>query len=249
MRKGNVTILASIFTMLLVTMSVTYAGTMAWFSDVEKSTVNQVSAGTLNIQIWDGGEYTDSAATSLLSLGPMKPGETYLTQKVYIKNVGDIDARYMHVSFRNPVYKDGEHPDSEWDGAPEYLAKKIQLLRVIDRSPNNYGTGAVAYTVFDVATSDIWEAAWGVPDADHKITLYEILTYGDAGGSTVGAWARVHTGDDYHLDYPYLPVGAEVWIQFEFKLLEETDNRAQGDIVQFDALFFATNTLNVADAI
>ncbi len=247
MRMDKGAILASMAIIMLASVFAG-AGTMAYFSDVETSKGNQFSAGTLNIKIWDGSGYTESAVTGVLSLGPMQPGETYLTERIYIKNVGDISARYMHVSFRDPVYGEGKDPDHEPAGSPYYLAKQIQLLTVIDRSPNNYGIGSIAYTVFDAAISDIWEDAWGVPDKDSKISLYEILTYGDVGGSTVGAWARIHTGDDYHLDYPYLPVGAEVWIQFEFKLMEDTDNRAQGDYVKFDALFFATNTLNLADA-
>jgi predicted ribosomally synthesized peptide with SipW-like signal peptide len=58
MRKGNVTILASLFTMLLVAAGLG-AGTFAYFSDTEKSSDNVIVAGTIDLSLTGDFDFYD----------------------------------------------------------------------------------------------------------------------------------------------------------------------------------------------
>ncbi len=257
MRKGNVTILASIFTMLLVAMGVG-AGTMAYFSDVESATGNQVTAGVLNIHIKDSDEgfMNGPVTASMSSPHDLKPGEQFWTDVIELKNVGTIDSQYVYAHFRDLVVSDGAHPESEWDGLPNYLMHQIVLEKIWEYSPKMGGTGGELYNDFtDTGTCNSWLAYWGAPE-DGSISLHDIVYFGEPGGASAKTSFRFHTGDDLdplgsglpcHKVYPYLPVGGTVKIQFKFKLLENTLNYAQGDICSFNVDFIATNALNGAD--
>jgi predicted ribosomally synthesized peptide with SipW-like signal peptide len=84
MKKGNVTILASIFIMALVAAGVG-AGTMAYFSDTVKSTGNTFTSGILDM--------------TPVTVGPVvfdkwKPGDTG-DFVIALKNTGNIDIKYL----------------------------------------------------------------------------------------------------------------------------------------------------------
>jgi len=256
MRKANVTILASVLAMILVAVAAG-AGTMAYFSDVESSTGNSIAAGVLNIQIkdvdqgfWDGTPVTASMSSPL---GGLKPGQEFWTDKIDLKNVGTIDAWYVYLHFRDLACEEGLNPESEWPGNVNYLMYQIVLMEVWEYSPNMNGVGGTTTTTFDATTSDSWLAYWGAP-SDGSISLHDIVYYGEPGGGSPKTSFRLHTGDDpapsdaskpCHVVYPYLPTGSTVQVQFKFKLLEGTDNRAQGDICSFNVDFIATQTIEV----
>lgn len=255
MRKGNVTILASIFMMLLVAMGVG-AGTMAYFSDVESATGNQITAGVLNIKIKDSDEdFKNGPVTASLSSPPLKPGEEFWTDVIQLRNDGTIDAQYVYAHFRDLTVEDGAHPESEWDDKPNYLMHQIVLVEIWEWAPLMEGVGGECYTTFDSATANAWLNYWGAPE-DNSISLYDIVTYAEPGGASAKTSFRFHTGDvtdpggsglPCHKVYPYLPVGKVVKIAFKFKLLEDTLNYAQGDICRFNVDFIATNALDGAD--
>jgi predicted ribosomally synthesized peptide with SipW-like signal peptide len=258
MKKGNMTVFASIFVMALVA-SVVSVGTMAYFSDVESSTGNQIAAGTLNIEIKDSdqGWYDGTPVTASMSspAGGLKPGDEFWTDVIKLKNVGTIDAQYIYASFNTLSCHDGANPESEWAGSPNYIADQIVLVDIWEYSPNMNGVGGSQYNPFDSTTADAWLLFWGAPQ-DGSISLWDIVTYAEPGGSSAKTSFRFHTGDGLdplgsgkacHLVYPYLPVGGEVQIQFKFKLLENTDNRAQGDYCQFNVDFIASNCLSGTD--
>jgi len=232
------------------------AGTVAYFSDVEKSIGNQIKGGVLDIQIKDSDEdWTDGAVHASMSSPPLKPGQEFWTDKIKLKNVGNIDAQYVYISFRNLQCYDGDHPESEWDGDINYIAKQIVLVEIEEYSPNMNGVGRTETTTFDETTANAWLKYWGAPE-DGSISLWDIIHYGEPRGGSAKTSFRLHTGDPAcagsggqpcHMVYPYLPVGKTVWVRFKWKLLENTNNVAQGDIAQFDVWFIATNALNGDD--
>ena len=95
MKKANITVLASLLTMVLVAMA-TGAGTMAYFTDIETSSGNTFTAGTMDLAYridldgdgdwdtnWKNGE------DAQFSIGPIKPtDEGYVVFE--IKNIGNI---------------------------------------------------------------------------------------------------------------------------------------------------------------
>lgn len=251
MKKGNATILASVFVMALVAAGIG-AGTMAYFTDIESSTGNNIAAGVLNIEIkdadqgfWDGTPVTASMSSPLSGL---KPGQAFWTDIIELKNVGTIDAWYVYLHFRDLACLEGTNPESEWPGDVNYLMYQIVLLEVWEYSPNMNGVGGTTTTAFDASTANSWLAYWGAPQ-DNSISLHDIVYYGEPGGGSPKTSFRLHTGDGgtppYHTAYPYLPVGSTVKVQFKFKLLENTDNRAQGDVCSFNVDFIATQTIEV----
>ena len=75
MKKGNVTILASILATMLVAMAVG-AGTMAYFSDTETSTGNIFTAGTLDLKLDLGGTWYDGDNMLVFEETDVKPGDS-----------------------------------------------------------------------------------------------------------------------------------------------------------------------------
>jgi hypothetical protein len=81
LRKGNVTILASIFVMALVA-SVVSVGTQAWFSAGPETTGPYVmNAGTMTMAI----------QTTPVTFSNLKPGDVFGPVDIVIRNTGSID--------------------------------------------------------------------------------------------------------------------------------------------------------------
>jgi len=242
MRKGNVTILASIFTMLLVAMGVG-AGTMAYFSDVETAEIGQVYAATLDMQISKGSGWTDDVIH--ISSDDLTPGDTF-TIEIWLKNVGTTDIQYIFASFRNLDYGDGNAPESEWDESVEgrYLTKMILLDGIYEEAPNLLDPGYL-YNDF-TGNMDAWLTFWGAPQ-DGSISLYDLAVYCEPGGDSALTSFRFHTGDQgtppRHTIVPYLPIGGVAHIKFDFRLDEDTLNYAQGDYFSFDLVFIGSNLM------
>lgn len=113
MRKGNMTIFASILVIALVAAGVGM-GTMAWFSDTETSEGNVFTAGTLDLKIdknpaGDVFEWVDDPYLPVIQdfydVGKMKPGD-YMIVIVGIKNFGNVDGRAT-LQLQMPIQTDG----------------------------------------------------------------------------------------------------------------------------------------------
>lgn len=249
-------VLASIMVVGLLALTVGW-GTSSYFSDTESSTGNQISAGVLNIQIKDGdqGFWDGTAVTASMSspAGGLAPGKEFWTDVIYLKNVGTIDAWYVYLHFYGLSVSEGENPESETPGDPNYLMYQI-VLTAIKEYPNYDDDPSTGVTTTDFAANNgalanTYLHYWGATE-DGSISLYDIVYIAEpAGGSDHTSFVQ-HTGDDtnpagggsYAQTVPYIPAGATAWIQFKFKLLENTDNRAQGDIASFNVDFIATQT-------
>jgi len=249
-------ILSAILAISLVSLTLGW-GTSAYFSDTETSAGNQISAGVLNLQIKDSdqGFWDGTAVTASMSspAGGLAPGQEFWTDVIQLKNAGTIPIWYIYLHFYDLAVSEGATPESETPGSPNYLMYQI-VLTAIKEYPNFDDDAVTAITTTDFAANDgalanVYLAYWGAPQ-DGSISLYDIVYYGEPAGASPTTSFRQHTGDDpnpagggsYAETVPYIQPGATAWIQFKFKLLENTDNRAQGDIASFSVDFIATQT-------
>jgi predicted ribosomally synthesized peptide with SipW-like signal peptide len=137
MKKILFTLMACVLCLGLV------GGAFAYFTDVESSTGNNMSAGTLNMQIaQDGGGWTDSPVVAGFSspVG-LAPGDSWATIPIYIKNVGTIPIQRVYARFSNLTYGDGAEPESEGVGTVNDIGTKIKILwyaEQLDGGPNNW---------------------------------------------------------------------------------------------------------------
>jgi len=78
--------------MLLISMA--GIGTWAYFSDVETSAGNQMTAGTLDLKTDD-----EDGVTKTLSATNMKPGDTVGPETITLKNTGSVAGASLDLSF------------------------------------------------------------------------------------------------------------------------------------------------------
>ncbi|OKY79086.1 MAG: M73 family secreted endopeptidase [Candidatus Methanohalarchaeum thermophilum] len=111
--------LAGLVIVGLVSMTIGY-GTMAFFTDSEKATGNELQAGTIDIMVNDGNPWKET-----FNLNDIKASEMYQKySNVTITNVGTNDARVCKV-INITGYDGGAHPVSEQATDPDNTVNKI----------------------------------------------------------------------------------------------------------------------------
>jgi len=93
MKKGKVTILASIIAIALVSVAIG-AGTLAYFSDTALATGNTFTTGTADLAYLAGGvayDTIDSGITKDARGGGIYPGWNYMYDEVVLTNEGTLD--------------------------------------------------------------------------------------------------------------------------------------------------------------
>jgi predicted ribosomally synthesized peptide with SipW-like signal peptide len=162
-------------------------GAFAWFTDVEKTTGNAMSAGTLDMEIGDDiNAFTNSPISGTFnSPVGLEPGQTFDVGPVYLKNVGTVDIRWIFARFCNLVETDGVSTDAE-RSAPTAIdiSNKIILKKVFES--NNFGASyeASAFTEADANTFlGYWNtrAGWNVFALDGSISLNDLVVARDYG--------------------------------------------------------------------
>lgn len=167
MRKGNVTILASVLAIALVAAGVGM-GTMAWFSDT-KVAGPTITTGNVNLKLskTHGGSYEDTqefafpegfapgdyhqidvylkniGTTGMRALwvyGTLHLNEASIANQIYITKVGFTDLGGMCYPGGGDFYDDGVDPD---------------LSRII------FGDGNYPLTVYEFCTSRVPDVTWG----------------------------------------------------------------------------------------
>ena len=83
---------------IAVTVSMLVGSTLAYFSDTATASNNTFTAGTLNIQISNGGDYADSLNGVWETQTGWAPGDTK-TATLSFTNVGSIDAKHVYFYF------------------------------------------------------------------------------------------------------------------------------------------------------
>jgi predicted ribosomally synthesized peptide with SipW-like signal peptide len=221
MKKGNVTILASILAITLVAAGVG-AGTMAWFSGVKEGS-GSFTTGTLTL---------DTVSYSSWTVPNLSPGDEWTTS-IQLRNTGSLDAMYVYMAF----YITAD---------PSYLSDKIVLEQIHEWCSIKGWATTVVYSSTDPSVADAWLEFWDPTKAhnDGSISLWDLATVamtGPPGGSTTTSM-KLHTGTP-PTSGAYLPSGQDCYIDLKFKLLENTNNAYQGKTCSFTIKFIATNAL------
>jgi predicted ribosomally synthesized peptide with SipW-like signal peptide len=230
MKKGNVTILASIFVMALVAAGVG-AGTMAYFTDVETSKDNKFTVGTLDVWIKDNNEgwFNDAPVhASWTSPEGLAPGQKFTTDVIYLQNVGNIDAMVVYTRF--------------CELSNEALAKKLVLIDIFDYSSSSGLWSIPAPFTYDSANA--WLKFWRNDELDKKgyITLWDLVYIANPGGPST------KTGLYFYQDSkPELPAGGTFGTYAIFELMKDTKNDLQGGIVTFRIDLIASQYKDTAD--
>jgi len=226
-------------------------GAFAYFTDVETSSGNVMQAGTLNIQIGDNDEsYNDSGVTaSFNSPVGLKPGDTFTTGSLYLKNTGTMAISEVYARFAGLVEADGASSDIELALIPATDISKYLILQSYEESGDN---GATWYEEsFGEANAnayiDYWNGAdgsgWNTsPGAniprDGAISLWDLVMVNAFGSGDHLTSLRLFDGGNYPA-IPALPTGSAVLVRFTFKLAENTPNNYQGDTATFSVNFIA----------
>jgi predicted ribosomally synthesized peptide with SipW-like signal peptide len=221
-------------------------GAFAYFTDVETSTGNAMTAGTLNMQISDINQgFRDTpVSASFVSPAGWAPGDEFVTDPVTFKNVGSIDIRYIFGRFCELHIVDGTPVEFAGASINGTIADKIILVSYLEKAT---GSADFYEEVFTEANANAYLAYWGLPQVGY-ITLADLVTANPVGESVKTCLWFFDGGNDP--TNPPLPVGGTAQIKFKFKLLETTTNAYQGDTASFRVDFVGTQTqLNLDDSI
>ncbi len=113
-----------------VVSAIAIGGTIAYFSDVEKSEGNTLSAGTIDLAVNNQNPYSGAAVVTLYDVKPSKELPKIL---VYLRNVGNNDG-IADLHFRLGTSNEGIDSESEceaeskvWDPEKELCVGQEQL--------------------------------------------------------------------------------------------------------------------------
>ena len=223
MRKGNRTLLTSVFAIAIVAMGVG-AGTLAYFSSAPVAAGNTFTAGDLDVRLsaTETGGYSTGPLSGFWTADDWAPGETH-TRKLYFKNFGSVDAKVLLLNFENYAGT----PANFWDVIEinvfkEYDSGEFNFATMVAEwdAPPNYGDGAVPLTLHELII--------GVPDSTPgHLDAYDFILYNTF---------RADTDADGHNEFggAYLAAGATGWIELGFKFSEDAENEYQGATLTFD---------------
>jgi predicted ribosomally synthesized peptide with SipW-like signal peptide len=207
----------------------------AYFTDVETSVDNVMTAGTLDMQIQDNNEGpTDNPVSASFSISDLAPGDTFTTDPVIFSNAGSIDIRYIFGKFDvTSVTEPG-------------MAQQIVLLSYGQWSSNGAWVGAGDETLvdgywvesFNAANANAYLNYWGLTE-DGSISLADLEAGTPAGESVkTGMWFFDNSSPT---NIP-LPVSGTAALRFTFQFLPTATNEYQGDSVTFDVYFVGAQT-------
>jgi len=228
-------------------------GAFAYFTDVETSTGNTFTAGTLNIEIAQGagGFSNDPVVAGFNSPAGLAPGQSWNSIPIYIKNVGSIDIQRIYARFGDLVETNGLDPDPEGTGTVYNISTKIKLLWYAENldggawiyqsfvGPFTAGDGSVI-TNDPNAYLDYWQnrgAPAGTFDTDAGfITVRDLVEARNWGsGDRITSLCLL----DGSQVIPPIPNGHVVGFKFGFQLMSDTNNIYQGDTCSFVVNFIA----------
>ena len=150
---------------ILLAVGLVGGGAFAYFSDVETSTGNTFTAGTLDMQIKDVDDPWGDGVTATWVSPDWKPGEE-VNATLQVKNVGSVDAYFFYVNATNLSEGEGLTPESE-TGAVCDIASQIYVTW-FELKVNGWTVGNWAP----------WIANWGPFQADgagEPLTLRELV--------------------------------------------------------------------------
>jgi spore coat-associated protein N len=188
-------------------------GAFAYFTDVETSTGNIFTAGTLDLQIrdngtWDPDPWGDGVDMTWV-MANMVPGSSSVTNHVFLKNVGSIPGDHVEISFSNDIDEATNPVESDSNPAslPQDLAKWIEV-------------GGMSYAVSDLKFIITHTASWDI-NGNGWLDLDDL------------ARSPVINADHGPLDNLVPPdsVGGESSFSMSLYFRSEATNDIQGDIL------------------
>jgi len=222
MKKGNVTVLASVLMMIVVAMAVG-AGTMAYFDDTETSSGNTFTAGTLDLQIKDADEdWGDGVSSTWTTPTDWAPGD-YFEAWIEMRNIGSIGVTHIRVRGTNLL-----------EGTAGF-ADHIFLTTVIYSEYYDYGSHQAGNTRNEYNITNAIVAYYGMDsNSDGKITLREFITWCES-------YSMLFAEGPWESGVPYLsPNGAKPQIlRLGFLFDPAADNTYQGAQASFDLIIWA----------
>ena len=110
------------------------AGTFAYFSDVETSTGNTFTAGTLDLKIKGGEDWGDGVTTAVWTMSNMAPGVPIDFGSIDLRNDGNIAADHMKIGCSYTATEKApfgaETPDSaNTELSPDDYGKYIEITK------------------------------------------------------------------------------------------------------------------------
>jgi len=232
-----------VFSLIALLVCVGLVGSaFAYFSDVETSTGNTFTAGTLNMEISDNdeGPVNTPVSASFASPAGLAPGDEWTTDPVAFDNVGTIDIRYIFGRFCELVETDGT--PIEFGATTSNIADQIILVSYLERAE---GSSQWYEEVFDETNANAYLGVWGLAN-DGSISLKDLVLANPPGDSAKTCLWFFDGGNDP--TNPPLPVGGTAKIKFKFKLLESANNNYQGDTVTFRVDFVGSQVQADLDA-
>lgn len=214
-------------------------GAFAYFTDVEYSTGNVMSAGTLDMQIADNDQgYSNNPVTATFnSPAGLAPGDVFATNAVYFKNVGTANINWVWARFCNLVEGPGIQTDAEEAIAGATDISKYIILKSTWESVD--GGSTYSQTAFDEALANVYLQYWYDRGAnlaiDGEISLADLIEANDHGSGD-----RVTSLLFLNEDPPALAPGEIGSVYFTFQLSELTTNAYQGDTATFEVDFIGS---------
>jgi predicted ribosomally synthesized peptide with SipW-like signal peptide len=141
---------------MVVALGVGIVGSsLAYFTDVETSSGNTFSAGTLDLQIrdngtWDPDPWGDGVDMTWV-MDNMVPGGSSVTNHVFLRNFGSIQDGHVEISFSHEIDEDANPVDSDTNpvSQPGDLAKWLEIDSM-SYAPNNLKTDIKSTQGWDV---------------------------------------------------------------------------------------------------
>jgi len=203
---------------LVLALGVMGAG-IAYFSDVEESTGNTFTAGTLSMQIADNDEgWNDGTPVTASWQSPTgwAPGETITTDKIRLKNTGNIDILYLFTTYHTYSFTGAD------------LAQVIEVVEYWEYIPGHGWIQNIG------GTQKLEEL---VGDNAAPLTLKELI---DASWSGDTTWMDYCTGSGYDITPgPAIIVGGIYETYLKLKFQETAGNAYQGATCSFDIQYDA----------
>lgn len=115
-------------TAILIASMLAGAGTLAYFSDIETSTGNTFTTGTLDVKIRNGvGDYADDMGP-LWDWPDLKPGDAINSRSWNFRNDGSIAIGEMKISCLYYVIESVEEPDTHNTASdPDSMAREFTI--------------------------------------------------------------------------------------------------------------------------
>lgn len=227
MKKGNLTILASVLAIALVATAIGM-GTMAYFSDIATVTGNTFTAGYLDVKIsrtYDG-TYKNDLNGIWVSPSNWAPGDTF-DGYVYFRNDGNVPVQVVLVDLNNYIHSVGDA--NFWD----YIEVE-------------------SYIEFALPTTNyapyMDDSGW-LGNGDGTLTLHELLDTTNDAGSVGNCDNILYRDFDPPDDDPwpacpddglplmgntYLRSGQTGWLYMKFKFSNDAPNDYQNAVCSFD---------------